>query len=230
VAALFDVGGTLVRLDFEWMAESMTALGHPVSAEGLRLAEAEGRRRFDASSRASVQPYFEGMLDAAGVPASLWARIGAAWEQRQRAAGLWRRPMEGAREALQELRASGLRLAAVSNSDGRAEEHVRECGMGHLVEFVVDSGLVGVEKPDARIFRLALERLGVAAEQAVCVGDLLSVDRDGARAAGLHFVLVDGTGRYGSEERCVRDMARLPELLATSFQLPRSRGQLQSEV
>ena len=46
-AVLLDAGGTLVRLDFEWMAETVTALGAPVSAATLRRAEIEGRRRYD---------------------------------------------------------------------------------------------------------------------------------------------------------------------------------------
>ena len=48
-AVLLDAGGTLVRLDFEWMAETVSALGAPVSAEALRRAEVEGRRRYDRS-------------------------------------------------------------------------------------------------------------------------------------------------------------------------------------
>jgi putative hydrolase of the HAD superfamily len=220
-AALFDAGGTLVRLDFEWMAESIRSLGHEIAAGSLRRAEVQGRLRFDASDRATILPYFEGTLEAAGVPQPLVPAVLETWSERQRAVGLWVKPMEGAREALEGVRAAGLRVAVISNSDGRAEQHIVDCGLRDQVEFVVDSGLVGVEKPDPRIFRLALERMGVPPGQAVYVGDVRSVDRHGAEGAGLHFILVDGTGTYGREdERRVGEMVRLPALMAGWFRLP----------
>ena len=82
----------------------------------------------------------------------------------------------------------------VSNSDGRAERHLENAGVREGIEFVVDSHRVGVEKPDPRIFAIALERLGTAPERALYVGDIRSVDETGARAAGLHFVLIDPWG------------------------------------
>ena len=55
---------------------------------------------------------------------------------------------------------------------------------------IIDSGVVGVHKPSAEIFRHALEPMGVQPEQALYVGDTLRYDVAGARAAGLvpvHF-------------------------------------------
>ena len=57
--------------------------------------------------------------------------------------------------------------------------------------------MVGVEKPDPEIFRIALRRAGVEAAEAVHVGDLYAVDVVGARRAGLEPVLLDPHGRYG---------------------------------
>ena len=220
-AALFDAGGTLIRLDFEWMAESVRGLGYDVTPAVLREAEVQGRLRFDASDRSSIAPYFGGTRDAAGVPPTLVPAVLDAWHERQRTVGLWVKPMEGAREALEGARAAGLRVAVISNSDGRAEQHLIDCGLRDSVEFVVDSGRVGVEKPDRRIFDLALERMGLPPGRAVYVGDVRSVDRMGAEGAGLHFILVDATGTYGREdERRVSQMSRLPELMAGWFTLP----------
>ena len=82
-AVVFDAGGTLVRLDFEWMAGAVTTLGHALDAATLRRAEVEGRRRYDATVGAltdgvagtlplgragDTRSYFSGMLRAAGVP------------------------------------------------------------------------------------------------------------------------------------------------------------------
>jgi FMN phosphatase YigB (HAD superfamily) len=58
-----------------------------------------------------------------------------------------------------------------------------------------------VEKPDPRIFRLALERAGVGPDEAVYVGDLYSVDIRGARAAGIEAVLLD-PGRHWGPRDC----------------------------
>ena len=212
-AVLLDAGGTLIRLDFEWMAETVSALGAPVSAGALRRAEVEGRRSYDRSRDRAAAPgeaapplgntgamraYFGGTLEAAGVPAEVVAAAYERFRGRQAGPGLWTRPMEGARAALDGLAALGVRCAVVSNSDGRAEMHLRDCDLLRGVEFVVDSQVVGIEKPDPRIFRIALERLGVSAGRALFVGDIRSVDEAGARAAGMHFVLLDPLGDYAT--------------------------------
>jgi HAD superfamily hydrolase (TIGR01509 family) len=133
---------------------------------------------------------------------------------------LWARPMEGARHALDALAATGVRQCCVSNSDGRAEAHLETAGVRDPLEFIVDSQLVGVEKPDPRIFGIALERLGLAADRTVYVGDFRSVDEAGARAAGMRFVLVDPFGDYAAPGGlAVRRLEELPALLASHFTL-----------
>jgi len=88
------------------------------------------------------------------------------------------------------------------------------------LEFVVDSQLVGVEKPDPRIFRLALAKLGLSAPRAVYVGDIRSVDEAGARATGMHFVLIDPFGDYApAGQLAVRRLDDLPATLAANFKL-----------
>ena len=207
-AVICDAGGTLIRLDFEWMAEDLAAHGVRTDAARLRRAELQGRRAYDASSlpagpsgpvlRGDVRAYFGGTLAGAGVPGPMVASAVERFLARERAYGLWCRQMEGAREALDALRALGLRIAVVSNSDGRAESHLANVGLLAGVEFVVDSHLVGIEKPDPAIFAVALERLGARPDRALHVGDIRSVDEAGARAAGMRFVLLDPSGDYGA--------------------------------
>ena len=206
-AVICDAGGTLVRLDFEWMAEDMTHHGHAVSAAVMRRAEVEGRRAYDASARPASadaparrgdgRAYFGGTLTATGVPEALREAAVDRFLAREKASGLWCRPMEGARGALDALGALGLRLAVVSNSDGRAQHHLTNADMMPGIEFVVDSHLVGIEKPDPGIFGIALERLGTRPERTLFVGDIRSVDEAGAWAAGMRFVLIDPFGDYG---------------------------------
>jgi putative hydrolase of the HAD superfamily len=236
-AVLFDAGGTLVRLDFEWMSGCLAGLGIDADVAALRRAEVAGRRAYDARRGSGVSapaaasadgaaehdpdPYFSGMLQALGAgPATIAAAL-AAFRVRHLECGLWTRPVEGAREAVDALAAQGLALAVVSNSDGRAERHLADCGVREGLAFVVDSQVVGIEKPDPGIFRIALERLGVASTRALFVGDIVSLDVAGARAAGTHMVLIDPYGDYApSGTAAIGSIAALPAWIHDQFILP----------
>ena len=77
------------------------------------------------------------------------------------------------------------------------------------------AGVVGVAKPDPRIFELALELAGTTADRAVHVGDAYQYDVRGARAAGVHPVLVDPFGlRADVDCDRIEQLADLADLLA----------------
>ena len=81
----------------------------------------------------------------------------------------------------------------------------------------VVSGLVGIEKPDPRIYELALERAVVAAADAVFVGDNPEFDVVPPRSLGMFTVLIDRRGRYeGHDGARIADMSELPDLLEAS--------------
>ncbi len=242
-AVVFDAGGTLVRLDFEWMSEMLATLGLTVSVEQLRHAEVRGRRMYDQAatrarplpagephpalgSIAPVDAYFGGMLESVGCRHPLLEEALVQFHAKQVAPSLlWGRAAEGARAALDGVYDLGLRACCVSNSDGRAEHHLVVCGVRAGLEFVVDSQIEGVEKPDPRLFGIALERLGVPPDRAVYVGDIRSVDEAGSRAAGMHFVLIDPTGDYGSPDtHAIRSIDGLPQYLAQHFAVHATQG------
>jgi putative hydrolase of the HAD superfamily len=84
------------------------------------------------------------------------------------------------------------RLGIVSNFYGNLGAICAEAGLAPLLGVVADSTVVGVGKPDTRIFRHALDALGVAPAQATFVGDSRPRDMEGARALGMdHVWLVD---------------------------------------
>jgi HAD superfamily hydrolase (TIGR01549 family) len=89
------------------------------------------------------------------------------------------------------LRERGLKLAIVSNWDNSLMSHCDDLGLTPLFDTIVGSLYVGYEKPDARIFHVALDRLGVAAAEVVHVGDIYVSDVVGARAAGILPILLD---------------------------------------
>lgn len=93
----------------------------------------------------------------------------------------------GAAEMLAALR-NEYRLGIISNASPHQRAKLAHLGLDRSFETVTLSGEVGCEKPDPRIFRHALQQAGVAAEDAVFVGDRLDVDVAGAQNAGMHAV------------------------------------------
>src|ERR1019366_3927279 len=105
-------------------------------------------------------------------------------------------PGPGSREGLQALADTGVRLGIVSNADGMMGPRLAQLelcqvgpGIGVDIECVVDSGNVGVMKPDPRIFEAALDLLGLDADQVWYVGDMPAIDVVGARRADRDVVL-----------------------------------------
>jgi putative hydrolase of the HAD superfamily len=93
---------------------------------------------------------------------------------------------DGAEDALAALAGAGLSLACVANWDVSLHAHLAAAGVDRCFAVVQSSAEAGFEKPDPRIFEVALERLGVEPGRALHIGDE-DVDRDGAAAAGMAF-------------------------------------------
>jgi len=96
------------------------------------------------------------------------------------------RPLAGAAAALLRVRNAGLALACISNWDVSLGPQLERSGLRGLFAEVVSSAEAGAAKPDPAVFAIALERLGVAADRALHIGDG-ATDREGAAAAGLAF-------------------------------------------
>jgi HAD superfamily hydrolase (TIGR01509 family) len=111
--------------------------------------------------------YLEALFIGAGIPEARMDEVGVCLERLHAELHLWGRLASGTRHALDRLRAAGLRLGVVSNADGRVEEALVAAGLRDCFEVVLDSALVGVEKPDPAIFRAALDALGVAPAEAL---------------------------------------------------------------
>jgi putative hydrolase of the HAD superfamily len=100
------------------------------------------------------------------------------------------------RPAFDALEDAGYRLGLISNFDSWLQKMLVEMEVGHVFDTAIISGLVGIEKPDPAIYRLAVERAGVDPARAVHVGDSPVMDIEPARTAGLTPVLLDRAGRY----------------------------------
>jgi HAD superfamily hydrolase (TIGR01509 family) len=219
---LFDVGNTLHHLDHAFIGDAVTRHSHQVEAQEVAVAECvakatvdalvrERRAGGDASRRFS---YFETILAALQVPPAAMAPILAALHAEDARASLWRVMRPGTPGVIAELRRRGFTLGVVSNADGRVPASIAASGLGDHFTVVVDSHLVGVEKPDAEIFHIALRACGAQPGETVYVGDIYEIDVRGARNAGITPVLLDPLDSYRQAD-CPRisDLAELIELL-----------------
>jgi putative hydrolase of the HAD superfamily len=209
-AVFFDAGGTLVHVDYARVRDALQrSVGRAPTIRALRDAEYAGRAAVEAATGADPalrdgsrwQVHFLGALTSLGFSRDELAKAGPEIRAEHERANLWTVVQPGARDALAALRKRGLGVACISNSDGTVANLLARVGLGAVLDFVVDSGVVGIEKPDPAIFALALERAGVSAAEAIHVGDLFSVDVVGARRAGIEPVLLDPLGRY-AERGC----------------------------
>jgi putative hydrolase of the HAD superfamily len=91
---------------------------------------------------------------------------------------------------LQRLKSRGLKLAVISNWDGRLRPLLRALELDHYFDAVIISGELGCHKPDGKIFETAAAQLGIPAEATLHVGDSAIEDFDGARKAGFRAVLL----------------------------------------
>jgi putative hydrolase of the HAD superfamily len=124
------------------------------------------------------------------------------------------RLFDDALPAMHSLRRAGYRLGLISNFEEWLEEMLVELEVGELFDVRVISGIEGVEKPDPKIFEVALERAGVSATAAVHVGDSPVLDVEPAKSVGIHPILLDRWGRYPDATVArVESLAELPALI-----------------
>lgn len=229
-AVLFDAGFTLTFHDGERIAAYAAQAGIAADAGALEAAERALREELRETQGVVMRTHHDGgfswhqqmyrrLLDLSGTPgapASLDAAAATILRE-HRLSNAWRRIGTGVRESLERLRAAGLKLAVVSNSEGTIEQMLIEIQLRDLFDAVLDSSVVGFTKPDPRIYHLALERVGVPASDALMVGDSPSADVDGAHAVGLRAALIDPYDFYPwSRAPRFRDVAALTEAMFAS--------------
>jgi len=225
-AVLLDVGGVFLLPDHGQMAAAIARAGVQVDESRLDQAHYAGVAAlydFREGDREIWVAYNRAYARACGLPADTVDDAVEHLLNEFATGAVWSRVVPGSVEALRRLKANDVRLAIVSNADGNAEERLREhricqvgTGPGVEVDAVIDSEVVGVAKPDPRIFEIALERLGVPPTAAIHVGDTPGADVDGARAAGVGPVLVDPYDLHPElDVERVRALREVVELVAS---------------
>lgn len=197
VAVTFDAGQTLVELDVGMLAARLAERGLVVAPDALARAQPAAWQAYDrivgrpADAPAHPWQMFMRALLAGAAPSEPAATVAAlaAWlfdEQPRR--NLWRHPVPGMLDVVDALTAAGVGVAVVSNSEGRLAELLTEIGMAARFVAIADSGRLGVDKPDRRIFDWAAARLAVPTTALIHVGDSWAADIVGARGVGARAI------------------------------------------
>jgi putative hydrolase of the HAD superfamily len=219
-----DAGGVLCHPNWSRVSAALAEQGVEVAPEALRRAEPYAKKDIDEAvivggttdaSRGWL--YFDKVLEHAGIPPSEATRAAlSVLHAYHRTENLWEWVPDDVRPALAAFRQMGLTLVVVSNANGRLRYLFDRLNLTGAFDVMLDSHDWGVEKPDPRLFHIALEQSGAKPSRTVHVGDLFHIDVAGARAAGLHEgVLLDAAGLYGHVDcRRVATLAELTALLA----------------
>jgi putative hydrolase of the HAD superfamily len=190
------VGGVLLAPHPEPITAALARAGI-----SIQLSDAEVLRAHYVGVRALDEslPYVGAFIESLGLPPQAEDALRPVWKLP--AIDLWRLLVPGSLDGLRELAATGRKLAVISNSDGTVEAQLLEhriCqigeGAGVPVLAIVDSGVVGVSKPDPQIFQHAAQLLDMRLDRAVYVGDTRRYDVAGALAAGVRPIHFDPLG------------------------------------
>jgi len=202
---LFDAGNTLLWIDHARVAKIITAAGLPTTEAAVRDAEMRARPRLDPllgrvpkrESPHVFRAHIAFILEHLG---------GAEPDVLERAANgvadawgtLWICPPSDAHTTLRTLRDRGYATACVSNSNGKVDRLLAAADLDVLLDDVIDSGALGIEKPDPRIFTIAAKRIGIPPAELMYVGDLHALDIVGPARAGMHAALLDPIDAFAS--------------------------------
>ena len=199
-AILFDAGGIFLLPDPTVLGPLLAYHGGDASVAAHRRAHYAGMAAKSAagSNEGFWHDYNLAYVQAVGVDENE-VELAATVLEHTRNAYTWRWPIPESVRALQALHAANMPMGVVSNASGQiaavlARSGVCQVGEGANtpVRVIIDSHVVGVAKPDPHIFDFALPYFdGIERDRIAYVGDSVTMDVGGARAAGLHPILLD---------------------------------------
>jgi HAD superfamily hydrolase (TIGR01509 family) len=227
-----DAGNTVIFLDHARLAEVVSRHGKKTDAATLIRTEGAAKRRHAKGGLAEMVDVDWPHRDApgargwgamvatiateAGLPEdAVPAFLEDAWKVHS-ARNFWDRVPEGFGDAIERARRHGVQIVLVSNSEGMLAELFTELGIVEHFDLLLDSGIIGLEKPDPRFFEVALKKLRVAPDEALHLGDMYSTDIVGARAAKMRAALIDPYAHY---EGMYPDVPRVPGVVEVALAL-----------
>ena len=236
-AVTFDCWGTLISEE-NWMlahARRVAALAHAAQEAGRATSSAEAGNAFDRAWEHHMNRWREGVSTGAtdialhalrllGLQSPHPALEHLVREYEESSHSSQVTALDGARDSLAALERAGVRRALVCDTGltpGRVvRRHLERLDLLALLEVCIFSDEVGVPKPDPRVFRAALEPLGVEPTDAVHVGDLRRTDVAGARGIGMGAIRIralhDDRSDLPDADAVVGSHLELQSLLAVS--------------
>lgn len=215
-AAFFDAGLTLLGPHpsfHEIFVDVMREQGHEVSLDEVKTAfdeigpnflkVLEGDENTQWSTNLEVSRRFWGLvyaraLDSLGIPDPDRELAGKLYGRFTRYESY--RLYPDSLPVLKRIKEAGLVLGLISNFEDWLEGMLIEMEVANLFDEMVISGKEGIEKPDPQIFKVALERAGVEASQAIYVGDDPVIDAAGSAAVGMTGILIDRNERHPAHD------------------------------
>ena len=218
-AVLFDAGGVLVLPDPTVLAPLLAPYGGVTSIDAHRRAHyaAMASKSRVRSAEWDWNAYNLAYVDSVGCRPEIREHAAEVLDH-TRTAHLWRWAIPETMAALAVLAESAVPMGVVSNASGQIEavlRHTAICavdeGCGVRMRVIVDSHVVGVAKPDPRIFDHALPHFAEFERHRIAyVGDSVTMDVGAATAAGLHPLLIDPYGDHdGADYETIRSVEEL---------------------
>jgi putative hydrolase of the HAD superfamily len=212
----FDFGQTLAELDYEFLQRRLSERDAAFDAREAAAGSNEASRVYGAKKSEghalAWRAMMEILLTCGGVGAERVGELASWLWQEQPRQNLWRRPIPGMIELVRELKQRGVPLVVISNSEGHLAELVEELGWERDFEVVIDSGRIGIDKPDPRIFAHACAAVGVSPQDLLHVGDSWEADVQGALGASASAVWFDARHRERALPERVYGAANAREL------------------
>ncbi len=216
---LFDAGDTLITADPPVKEVALRVAGRffPDLAPSLLSSALATARTFFSQSYVNYSPQ-EGDRLLADMAQAMRAALREMADVdvdflpfvRQVRDSIRYRPFPDVLPTLRHLRAQGKTLAVVSNWDSALPTLLAELGLTEFFAFILSSAEAGVAKPDGKIFKLALQRLGLRPQEVAHIGDSYEIDVLGARSVGITPVLLDRKGQAGRRDViCISSLAEL---------------------
>jgi putative hydrolase of the HAD superfamily len=213
-AVIFDAGGVLILPDADAGREAIRALGHESRPEEWHRAYYAGNRGVDTMDVVDWVSIRHAIASELGIPSTKLDEAVPLIEELFLATPWVTAPQ--AADVLWSLSNAGYQLAVVSNANGTVEANLQSLGICSVVDtamppvrVVIDSHVVGIEKPDPRIFQLALDALDVEPSRSIYVGDTVRFDVLGAQAVGMYPVHVDPFDLCHADHSHVASLAEL---------------------
>ncbi len=226
---VFDVGGTLIHFNHDKMARFYATAA---AERGVTLDSAQIHATLVALERElptlsklralSLEEEF-GKSFWDDFYAEGFRRLGigddtfrAVTEIRERfMRGEFETPFDDTLAVLDTLTARGVPMGILSNYSPNLEDVLQQQGIHNYFQFFIVSAIAGVEKPDPKIFDLAVDAAQRPREEIVYVGDSMYHDMEGARGAGIAGILIDRANLYqdytGTRVQNLNDLVRILE-------------------